>query len=43
MKVVAMVTAKTDSGGSVLGAFGSLWASTYDDAFVYRLGAIPPP
>jgi hypothetical protein len=42
MKIVATVTAKTDSGGSVFGAFGSLWTSTFDNSFVYRLGEIPP-
>lgn len=36
-RVVARVPAATDSGGSVLVAFGSVWATTYDDAFVYRV------
>lgn len=37
MKVVERITSKLDSGGDVLLAFGSLWTSTYDDAFVFRL------
>lgn len=38
LRLVERVTAATDSGGSMLVAFDSLWTSTYDDAFVVRLG-----
>ena len=37
MELVEVITAPEASGGSVLAAFGSLWASAYDDTVVYRL------
>jgi hypothetical protein len=37
MEVVARFTSRLDSGGDVLVAFDSVWTSTYDDAFVFRL------
>jgi hypothetical protein len=37
LDVVEDVAAPEESGGSVLVAFGSLWATAYDDAVLYRL------
>lgn len=37
MKIVERITTKIDSGGDVLVAFGSVWTTAYDDAFLFRL------
>ena len=37
LALVEVITAPEPSGGSVLEAFGSLWATAYDDTVLYRL------
>lgn len=37
LELVEIITAPELSGGSVLEAFGSLWATAYDDTVLYRL------
>ena len=34
---VGEITADVTSGGDVIVAFGSLWATAYDDSVTYRL------